>query len=108
MGIKIRIINAFNKLCRKLPSLNHGESRGDTVVNTKLTPNLPLDASPTDTPSPKRSRPPAPRTVDFNLPEAVRLAALGYGYRKIARALGNCSHETVRTKLREYEARIEA
>jgi hypothetical protein len=42
--------------------------------------------------------------LDFNLTEALRLRAEGWSNRKIARKMNNVSRETVRVRLREYDA----
>jgi hypothetical protein len=42
--------------------------------------------------------------LDFDLTEALRLRSLGWGNRKIARQMNNCSRETVRKRLQEYDA----
>jgi hypothetical protein len=43
-------------------------------------------------------------SLDFNLTEALRLRALGWGNRKIARKMNGVSRETVRKRLRDYDA----
>ena len=44
--------------------------------------------------------------LDFDLPEALRLRALGWGNRRIARQMNNVGKDTVRKRLREYDERV--
>src|SRR5712692_6657036 len=93
MSLKSRIFNLCNRLSGSTSALNHGEHCGETAVN----PNVP----PAVTRSRRRARP----EVHFELPEALRMLADGWSYRKIARKMG-ISRETVRTRILGYEARL--
>jgi hypothetical protein len=93
MSLKSLIYRIFNRLRGNVKTVNHGESCGYTVVNADLPSAVTRKCN--------RTRP----TVDFNLPEALRLRDLGWGNRKIARQMNNISRETVRTRLREHDER---
>jgi hypothetical protein len=45
-------------------------------------------------------------SLDFDLAEALRLRALGWSYRRIARRTNNVSRETVRARILDYEAQF--
>jgi hypothetical protein len=72
------------------------------------TTNSPVPHVETKKQKPKPYRkPPVPPTLDFDLPEALRLKDDGLSNRHIARKF-NCSKDTVRNRLRDYHARIGA
>ena len=101
MGIKYRIYNLLNKLRGFTRTVKHGDFRDYTVVNDPVPPISPVvDRQ-------KRHAGGRP-SLDFDLDEALRLRAKGWGKRRIARQMNNVSAGTVRNRLREYDARQQA
>src|ERR1700676_5144756 len=98
MSLKSLIYNIYNRLCDTTSVLNDG-LHGSQLP---LTPDL--------RPSVTRKRKAAPAggrsPVDFDLVEAMRLRALGWSYRRIARRMNNVSRETVRARILDYEAQF--
>jgi hypothetical protein len=98
MSLKSLISNIYNQLDSKTSVLNDGLHRSESP----LTPDLPQSATPKRKAASVGGRSP----VDFDLVEAVRLRALGWSYRRIARKMNNVSRETVRARILDYEAQF--
>src|SRR5450759_1565047 len=94
MSLKSLIYRVVNRLHGNVTVVDHCESRGYAVVNADLPSAVTRKCN--------RTRP----TLDFNLPEALRLRAIGWSCRRIARQMNNVSRETVRTRLLEYDERM--
>ena len=90
--------NSCNRLAGKNSVLNDGLHRSESPFPSDLRPA----AARKRNAAPRGGRPP----VDLDLVEALRLHALGWSYRRIARQLGNVSRETVRTRILDYEAQF--
>jgi len=98
MSLKSLISNTYNRLRDTNSVLNDGSHRSESP----LTPDLPPSATQKRNAAPACGRSP----VDFDLAEALRLRALGWSYRRIARQMNNVSRETVRTRILHYEAQF--
>src|SRR2546427_2028673 len=96
MRQKSVIFNSDNQLCGKNSVLNDGLRRSESP----LTPTLPPSVTRKRNATPLGGRPPV------DLVEALRLRALGWSYRRIARRMDNASRETVRTRILDYEAQF--
>jgi hypothetical protein len=88
----------YNQLHSKTSVLNDGLHRSESP----LTPDLPPSATQKRNAAPACGRSP----LDFDLAEALRLRALGWSYRRIARRMNNVSRETVRARILDYEAQF--
>ena len=97
MGIKHRIYNLLNKLRGFTRAVNHGDFRDYTVGNDLVPPISPVV-------DPQKRHAGGRPSLDFDLDEALRLRAKGWGKRRIARQMNNVSAGTVRNRLREYDA----
>lgn len=89
MGIKARLRTIINRLNTAGRRFNRSDIGGDNGVTGFAPPVT----------QPTGGRP----SLDFDLHEALRLRAQGWGNRRIARQMNNVSRETVRQRLREYD-----
>ena len=96
MRLKSTIYNIYNRLHRKTSVFNDGLHPGESP----LTLALPPSATRKRNAAPAGGRSP----VDFDLVEAMRLRAIGWSYRRIARQMNNVSRETIRARILDYEA----
>jgi hypothetical protein len=98
MSLTSLISNIYNQLDSKTSVLNDGLHRSESP----LTPDLPPSATQKRNVAPACGR----LSLDFDLAEALRLRALGWSYRRIARRMNNVSRETVRARILDCEAQF--
>jgi hypothetical protein len=96
MTIKSLISNIYSRLNRKSVTLSPDFHGSDTPVTRDSRG------------SSARKRTGGRSPVDFDLEEALRLRALGWGYGRIARRMNDVSRETVRTRILDFERSLRA
>jgi hypothetical protein len=102
--ITFRFSTIINRLRGEWAALTQQIHHGCAAATT----NSPVPRVETITQKPKQYRkPPVPPTLDFDLSEALRLRGEGWSNRHIARKF-DCSKDTVRTRLRDYDSAVEA
>ena len=106
-----RLVYVFNTLSGCVPPEGNRNISHKPALHHKDTIETP------ETKQPPRAKPQPKRVeyspefvknhtlLDFDLPEALRLRALGWGNRRIARQMNNIGKDTVRTRLKAYDER---
>lgn len=114
MGIKSKFFNIIKQLRSEWTPVTRWIHHGNAAITTKspVAASVPLPsgdfvAETIMRESKPHRKPPVPPTLDFDLSEAFRLRGMGWSNRHIARKF-DCSKDTVRNRLMEYDARKQA